>query len=181
MSSLGFFPLWVRPALLAAEGADTFQAWVSQPEVYYSLAFGGTMLGLIFILKLRALRAALKGAWKGGTIHPKRLESLMFGIPPFIIDLRPLEAYQGPGGHIRGSVPIPFEQLPKRLEEVDRDPKRPVVLVDDTDKLSHQVAPFMRSKGFKTVFVLQGGLKAWKNAGLPIYHHVGAERLQERP
>jgi len=156
------------PPLLMMEPGPVIVAWFQDPLVYGSLAFGAAMGLLALALRLHTVLAWFR-ARKGGTISVGELQSLMLGYAPSIVDLRPLKAFQGPKGFIRGSACIPFAELHRRLDEVDRDPRRAVVLVDESDRLAHRVAPYLRKQGFLTVHVLRGGLRAWRDHALPVH------------
>ena len=56
-------------------------------------------------------------------------------------------------------VHIPMAQVPERLGELD--PKREVVVICKAGGRSMQVARFLESKGFGSVYNLTGGILAW--------------------
>jgi rhodanese-related sulfurtransferase len=68
-------------------------------------------------------------------------------------------------GHIEGAVHISDEDLPERIGELDRS--RPVVTVCRAGTRSDDAAEFLRGEGFDAQS-LDGGLLAWKWAGLPL-------------
>lgn len=68
-------------------------------------------------------------------------------------------------GHIEGSVNIPEEDLPDRVEELDRG--RPVVTVCRAGSRSGDAAEWLRGQGFHAEN-LDGGMLAWKWAGFAI-------------
>lgn len=143
--------------------------WLERPEIMIpgSIAILAIMVLLsMWIIKLpSALRAR-----KGGVLDPMQLEVLMPGVRPVIVDLRPREEFLGKHGHIRSAISVPLPELPGRLEEIRKESKgKPVVLVDETDELSHQVKPIFEANGFTWLYVLKGGLRAWRAAKLPIY------------
>jgi rhodanese-related sulfurtransferase len=68
-------------------------------------------------------------------------------------------------GHIDGAVHIPEEDLPDRMEELDRS--RPVVTVCRAGTRSDEAAEWLRGQGFDAQS-MDGGMLSWKWAGLPI-------------
>jgi 3-mercaptopyruvate sulfurtransferase SseA len=126
------------------------------------------LLLIVFILRLRSLPSDLRARHKS-TLDPTQLEELMIGTPPQIVDLRSEEAYLGEKGHIRGAVNIPFGEFKRRIDELDTSHPRPIVLVDESDALSHQVLPFLEERGHRWIYVLKGGFRAWKRAKYPVY------------
>lgn len=136
------------------------------------IVLGGTFTlilllgGAKWLMELPSNRRAKKG---GPTLEPRQVEELMSGSGPMIIDLRPPQVFAAKPGHIRGAANIPLAFLPRELEKLDPREKRPIVLVDDTDELSHRAFLLCKAKGFGWVYVLKGGMKAWKKAGMPMY------------
>jgi rhodanese-related sulfurtransferase len=68
-------------------------------------------------------------------------------------------------GHIEGAVNIPEEDFDDRVGEIDRS--RPVVTVCRAGTRSAEAAEWLRGEGFDAES-LDGGMLAWKWAGLPI-------------
>jgi rhodanese-related sulfurtransferase len=68
-------------------------------------------------------------------------------------------------GHIEGAVHIPEDDLEDRVDELDRS--RPVVTVCRAGTRSDEAAEWLRGQGFDAQS-LDGGMLAWKWAGLPL-------------
>lgn len=68
-------------------------------------------------------------------------------------------------GRIEGAVNIPEDDLPDRVDELDRF--RPVVTVCRAGTRSAEAAEWLRGQGFQAES-LDGGMLAWKWAGLPL-------------
>ena len=86
------------------------------------------------------------------------------GAAPIVIDVRTPEEYAT--GHVPGALNIPFDQIAERIAEVE---------APDGVALYCMVGPRARmgesallAEGYEGVFHLEGGLAAWKDAGLPI-------------
>jgi rhodanese-related sulfurtransferase len=69
-----------------------------------------------------------------------------------------------------GSVPnarnIPLAEIGQRCGELRKD--RPVILVCNDGRAAHGAASKLRAGGIGEVYVLAGGVTAWRDAGLPI-------------
>ena len=80
-----------------------------------------------------------------------------------LVDVRYDKEWQA--GHIEGAVHIPEDDLEDRLDELDRN--RPVITVCRAGTRSDDAAEWLRGQGFDAEN-LDGGMLAWKWAGLPI-------------
>jgi rhodanese-related sulfurtransferase len=81
-----------------------------------------------------------------------------------VVDVRSPEEFA------RGSLPnarnVPAEKLGERMREIKKD--KPVIVVCATGNRAGRVAAQLRAGGFGEVYILAGGLAAWRDAGLPI-------------
>jgi rhodanese-related sulfurtransferase len=81
-----------------------------------------------------------------------------------VVDVRPPEQFAA------GSVPnarnIPIGEIGQRGSELRKD--RPVILVCNTGRTAYGAASKLRAGGIGEVYVLAGGVAAWREAGLPI-------------
>ena len=81
----------------------------------------------------------------------------------FVLDVRATKDFKR--GAIAGSKSIPIEGFEGRMNEVPTD--RPVIVVDTVTTSSVKAAKLLRAKGYKDVFILEGGIKGWVDAKLP--------------
>lgn len=82
-----------------------------------------------------------------------------------VVDVRPAEEFAG--GHIRGSVSIPLEELGRRLRELPRTKLIVAYCRGPHCVLAPQALALLRARGFRARR-LQDGLPEWRAAGLPI-------------
>ncbi len=71
-------------------------------------------------------------------------------------------------GHIINSVSMPLSSLGKRIGEMDKHKAKPVIISCKTGNRSGRAASMLRKNGFESIYVLTGGLTAWKKENLPI-------------
>jgi rhodanese-related sulfurtransferase len=109
-------------------------------------------------------RSPAAPAWIEATALAARLER---DAAPRIIDVRGLDEFTGPLGHIAGADNLPLNELPNRLPDLLRD-GRPVVVVCKTDRRSSLAAARLRQAGMPEVSVLRGGMEQWRKLGLPV-------------
>lgn len=82
----------------------------------------------------------------------------------FILDVRTLEEYDA--GHIVGSVLIPYDQLPGRLDEVPEN--MPVLVYCRTSRRSAIASETLLKNGYREVYNMAGGIIEWERAGYPV-------------
>ncbi|HEY8731189.1 MAG TPA: rhodanese-like domain-containing protein [Candidatus Limnocylindria bacterium] len=80
-----------------------------------------------------------------------------------LLDVREPDEWQA--GHIAGSQHIPLAQLRGRLGEIPKD--KPILAVCRHGNRSEAATRGLRALGY-TVENLEGGVTAWKQAGLPL-------------
>lgn len=159
-------------ALLEPPSGGGIFSWID-PKYLRVEVLGPLGFGLLLLLVVLALKAPDIASWhraKGKRVlDPGQLEELMIGSPPQIVDLRPRQDFIGGKGHIRNAVNLPFSEFEKRIDELDTSHPRPIVLVDDSDQLSHQALAVLAARGHQWIYVLKGGMRAWRRAKLPVY------------
>ena len=80
-----------------------------------------------------------------------------------LLDVREPDEWQA--GHISGAQQIPLGQLRERLAEIPKD--RTILAVCRHGNRSDAASRGLRTLGY-TVENLEGGVTAWKRAGLPL-------------
>jgi len=81
-----------------------------------------------------------------------------------VVDVRPAEQFAT--GSVLNARNIPMAELGQRSNELRKD--RPVILVGNDGRTAHGAATKLRASGLGEVYVLAGGVAAWRDAGLPI-------------
>lgn len=83
-----------------------------------------------------------------------------------LIDIR--EPAEHASGVARGAQLLPMRQLAGRLAEIPTDPRRPVLLICNTQNRSSATAQALRQRGFTHVRYVQGGMSEWVRRGWPV-------------
>ena len=86
------------------------------------------------------------------------------GAAPVVIDVRTAEEYAT--GHIPGALNVPFDQVAERIGEIDAP--HGVALYCMVGPRARKGESALLAVGYESVFHLEGGLAAWKAAGLPV-------------
>ncbi|GMQ30989.1 rhodanese-like domain-containing protein [Algoriphagus confluentis] len=83
-----------------------------------------------------------------------------------IVDVRTPEEVSD--GHLNGALNINFlgETFAEEIEKLDK--KKTYLLYCRSGSRTRKAADLMQDAGFKHVYMLEGGITAWKEAGKPI-------------
>ena len=82
-----------------------------------------------------------------------------------LIDVRSLDEYRGPLGHIEGSELVPLGTLESQIVSWDRDER--YVVVCRSGGRSGRAAMLMEEKGFNNVVSMAGGMNRWNALQYP--------------
>jgi glyoxylase-like metal-dependent hydrolase (beta-lactamase superfamily II)/rhodanese-related sulfurtransferase len=80
-----------------------------------------------------------------------------------VLDVRERDAYEA--GHIPGAFHLPRGQLELRVNDELQDPTRRILVYCEFGRISTLAAATLRSMGFQAAVALDGGMKAWREAG----------------
>ena len=83
-----------------------------------------------------------------------------------MLDLRELKEYEG--GRVPNALHIPQSQLADRIQELGKFTARPLVAYGDRGMVGRGTTTALTKLGFKQVYLLKGGVRAWVDAGLPL-------------
>jgi glyoxylase-like metal-dependent hydrolase (beta-lactamase superfamily II)/rhodanese-related sulfurtransferase len=83
-----------------------------------------------------------------------------------ILDVRERDAYEQ--GHVAGARLLPRGQLELRVNQELPDPTRRILTCREFGRISTLAASTLRVLGFERAVALDGGMKAWRDAGYPM-------------
>ena len=83
-----------------------------------------------------------------------------------VLDVRERDAFEE--GHIPGAQLLPRGQLELRVNEELTDPTRRIVVYCEFGRVSALATATLRQMGFRSAVALDGGMKAWREAGRPL-------------
>lgn len=83
-----------------------------------------------------------------------------------VIDVREADEYTT--GHLPESRNIPVARLVERAGELDKFKDKPLILVCKTGARTTGACAELEKLGFTRVHALEGGIEAWRTAGLPL-------------
>jgi rhodanese-related sulfurtransferase len=98
-------------------------------------------------------------------LSPEELARRLDSGPALLVcDVRNPDELGGELGQLPDSLNIPLGQLQQRVGELSTHKTRDIVVVCRTGKRSEAAARILRDSGFDRVFVLKGGMTAWRDA-----------------
>lgn len=83
-----------------------------------------------------------------------------------VVDVSETEEFAA--SHIKGARNVPVGQLEQRLPEVVKNKALPVILVCPNGARANRALGLAKTLGYDKAVVLGGGLRAWKEANLPV-------------
>jgi rhodanese-related sulfurtransferase len=81
-----------------------------------------------------------------------------------VVDVREAEEFSA--GHLTSAKHIPVGDIDKRISDIPSD--KPVLVYCATGTRSGKAAAALKKAGRDQIFNLNGGIAAWKQAGLPV-------------
>ena len=145
--------------------------------VSFSSLFGGSFVtfltdytNLVLIAALVVsggllLWPALSGRGRGG-LSAAPATPLINRRNAVIVDLRPAADYAL--GHLPSARHLEFAELQAKIGQIAKNKGNPVLLVCQNGLQSNKASRVVREAGYTEVHVLQGGLNAWQQAGMPV-------------
>lgn len=82
-----------------------------------------------------------------------------------VLDLRPVEEFHGPTGHIQGAFNAPREFLPRMLDRIAYLKESTFLVYCRRDECGPEVLDYLREQGFENAMLIHGGIEAWRAAG----------------
>jgi rhodanese-related sulfurtransferase len=122
------------------------------------------LIAIAFISGAMLVWPLVRNRAGGPSLSTLQATQLINGKNAQIVDVRSSDDFA------RGSLPnarnIPTATIKERAAELKKD--RPVLVVCDQGRSAGPAAATLRAAGFAEVYVLAGGLAAWREAGLPL-------------
>ncbi|EHL24278.1 rhodanese domain-containing protein [Acidovorax sp. NO-1] len=107
----------------------------------------------------------LKSA-SGGSLTPARAVQLINREKAVVIDVCETEEFAA--GHVGGAKNIPLGQLEERLPATVKNKALPLVLVCTSGARANRAVGIAKKLGYDNAQAMAGGLKAWREASLPV-------------
>ena len=123
------------------------------------------LVAVAFVSGALLLWPAVKGG-AGGGLSTSAAVQLINREKAVVVDVSEDEEFAA--GHIGGARHVPLNQLEERLPATVRNKALPVLLVCPNGMRANRALAVAKKLGYEKAQVLAGGLKAWKDANLPV-------------
>jgi rhodanese-related sulfurtransferase len=90
-----------------------------------------------------------------------------------LIDVRSADEWRA--GHIAGALTVPVTQLGARIAGLHLDRTRPIVAMCRSGGRSKVAVRLLQRHCYGNACELQGGMRAWQRAGLPVEREAGPD------
>ena len=107
----------------------------------------------------------MQGAATAG-LSPQQAVQMINREKAQVIDVCSAEEYAA--GHLIGARHVPLEQLEQQLASMAKNKAQPLILVCASGLRSKRAVTVAKKLGYEQAHSLTGGLKAWKEANLPV-------------
>ena len=124
-------------------------------------------LALVVILSLLAVEEFKRKMHGGSTLTAAGMTAMMNHEDVVVLDIRAHAAFQK--GHILNAINI--QKVDFTLEKIVHYKNRIIIIVDEDGNNSPDISAKIKKDGVEKVYVLGGGITAWRNANLPLIKH----------
>ena len=124
------------------------------------------LISVAFASGAMLLWPLVSGGVRAGSVSPNGAVHLINREKAVVIDVG--EAEEFAAGHVGGARNIPFGQLEEKLPTAVKNKALPVILVCPLGARSNRAVAIAKKLGYEQAQSLSGGLKAWKDANLPV-------------
>jgi rhodanese-related sulfurtransferase len=123
-------------------------------------------LALVVVLILLVILEFIKIRRSAASVSSQQAVQLMNHQNAVVVDIRSPEAFVN--GHIVGSISLPMRDITEdKIKKIDKLRTQPIIIACTRGQESTRAADILGKKGFN-IRVLEGGIFAWQQAGLPL-------------
>ncbi len=101
----------------------------------------------------------------GQTVSTTEATTMINRQDALVLDIRNKADFKA--GHLVNAINIPYASLAQRMNELEKERERPIVLVCKTGQTVSMAGKMLREKGFNAVR-MKGGMMEWNSQNLPV-------------
>lgn len=143
-------------------------------KLFASALISRRHLGSLLLLAALAASGASRAAADPDAVSIDKARAEHEADRAILIDIR--EPAEHATGVAAGARLLPMRQLSSRLSEIPVDPKKPVLLICNTQNRSSATLRALRERGYAHVRYVNGGMSEWARRGWPMVKPGAAAR-----
>jgi rhodanese-related sulfurtransferase len=120
---------------------------------------------LLFIAACRTVGVSTTAGGYSEVGAPVAAEMILDSQQIVVLDVRPVDAYRGPSGHIAGSLNAPFDTIEHQLPLLLPYQNQTVLVYGESSTDGAVAAKLLSVAGFRNVVHIAGGLRSWSEHG----------------
>lgn len=134
-----------------------------------------TLRGVATTVTITLVTTACAPSWETHKLitSAQLLAQIEAGNPPVILDVRTAKEYEA--GHIPGAIQIHFQEVSNRIEDLQNLANKDVVVYCERGFRAQIAENTLQKAGFDRIYHLEGDIKAWRTAKLPITKGTGTQ------
>lgn len=167
---LGQYVLTSAICMLPATAAYTWlghagrEAFSGEESMIRNVLIALALLALVIFLP-----RLVAGLRRGPAIDVQQLHARLDADEELLLlDVRTAEECAGQLGVLPQALNVPLQELDQRMHQIVEWAEKPIAIIGSSDTGSTKAARILASNGFADVHVVNGGMTAWRKAGLPV-------------
>ena len=124
------------------------------------------LISVAFVSGAMLLWPVVGRGQRAGSVTPEQAVQLINRERAVVVDVSENDEFAA--AHVVGSKNVPVSQVEQRLAEVVKNKTLPLILVCANGARSQRVLAAAKNLGYEKAQAMAGGLKAWKEANLPL-------------
>lgn len=124
------------------------------------------LVAVAFVSGAMLVWPLVAGARGGARLSTLQATQMINQKDAVVIDIRDQADFAR--GHIVNAKSFPDKVIEERRKEIEKLKGAPIIISCESGARSGTAADKLRGWGLAEVFVLQGGINAWRDAGLPV-------------
>jgi rhodanese-related sulfurtransferase len=122
------------------------------------------LIAIAFISGGMLVWPLVRGRAAGPSLSTLQATQLINSRNAVVIDVRTPQEFAT--GSLPGARNVPVDKVDEKMRDIKKD--KPLIVVCATSSRAGRAAAQLRASGYAEVYVLAGGVAAWREAGLPI-------------
>ena len=122
------------------------------------------LIAVAFVSGGMLLWPLLRSRAAGPAVSTLQATQLINSRNAVVIDVRTPEEFAS--GSLPGARNVPVDKFDQKMRDIKKD--KPLIVVCASGSRAGRAATQLRASGCAEVYVLAGGISAWREAGLPI-------------